>query len=272
MPVFTWQQKNDVLFLTVTAFTETGLVKHGFTSRLGGISQPPYHTLNMSFTVRDVPEKVVENRRRAAEAIGFPLEDLVALQQVHGDRVAVATSEHKGRGALNYETALPETDAVITREAGVPLSTYHADCVPVFFLDPVTPAVGLAHAGWKGTALKIAAKTLLAMHGHFGTRVEDCLVAIGPSIGPCCYEVDGRVKDIFGQAFREAGAFFQATGEEKWHLDLWEANTRALEEIGVPRRHIFVSRLCTGCRTDLFYSHRKEKGLTGRMAALIMLR
>lgn len=257
--------------MTVTPLTETGLVKHGFTSRLGGVSQPPFHTLNLGFTVQDAPEKVVENRRRAARAVGFPLEDLVALQQVHGDRVAVVAAEHRGRGALTYETALPGTDAVITNVPGVPLSTYHADCVPVIFLDPVTPAVGLAHAGWKGTALKIAAKTLLEMKKYFGTRVEDCLVAIGPSIGPCCYEVDRPVRDAFGQAFAHGEAFFRAAGQGKWHLDLWEANASALEEAGVPRDHIFTSRLCTGCQRDLFYSHRKENGLTGRMAALIML-
>lgn len=270
--MFAWQEKDGVQWLTVTAFEETGLVQHGFTSRRGGVSDSPYDSLNLSFTVGDRVEQVLANRRRAAGAIGFPLEDLVALQQVHGDRVAVVTAEHKGRGAFTLDTALPETDAVITRERGVPLSTYHADCVPVFFLDPKTPAVGLAHAGWKGTALQIAAKTLLAMNRHFGTRVEDCLVAIGPSIGPCCYEVDGRVKEAFDEAWAGAGALFVATGKEKWHLNLWEANAGALAEIGVPRQHIFVSGLCTGCRTDWFFSHRKERGLTGRMAAFIMLR
>lgn len=269
--MFEWQTVKGVSFLTVPAFTKTGLVKHGFTSRIGGTSQPPYDTLNMGFTVDDDPARVLENRRRVAQAIGFPLDDLVALKQVHKDHVAVITGNHKGLGALTYETALEDTDALITAEPGVPISTYHADCVPVFLLDPVTPAVGLAHAGWKGTALKIAAKTVMKMNKHFGTRMEDCLVAIGPSIGPCCYEVDARVKEVFEREFVNSDAFFRDTGSEKWHLDLWAANASALEEIGVPGKNILVSSLCTGCQTDVFYSHRKENGVTGRMAALIML-
>lgn len=269
--MFEWQTINGVPLLTVSAFAETGLVNHGFTSRIGGTSQPPYDTLNMGFTVQDDPARVLENRRRVAEALDFPLKDLVALKQVHQDRVAVITGDHKGRGALTYETALDNTDALITAEPGVPISTYHADCVPVFFLDPVTPAVGLAHAGWKGTALKIAAKTVTEMNKYFGTRTEDCLVAIGPSIGPCCYEVDARVKEVFEREFVNSDALFRATGQEKWHLDLWAANVDALLEIGVPEQHIFVSSMCTGCQNDVFYSHRKENGITGRMAALIML-
>lgn len=269
--MFEWQTIKGVPLLTVSAFSETGLVKHGFTSRFGGTSQPPYDTLNMGFTVKDAPARVLENRRRVAQALDFPLKDLVALKQVHQDHVAVVAADHKGRGALTYETALEDTDALITAEPGVPISTYHADCVPVFLLDPVTPAVGLAHAGWKGTALKIAAKTVIKMNQCFGTRIEDCLVAIGPSIGPCCYEVDAKVKDVFEREFVNSDVFFRATGNNKWHLDLWAANVHALEKIGVPGKNILVSSMCTGCQNDMFYSHRKENGVTGRMAALIML-
>lgn len=270
--LFQWRRSEGVSLLTVAAFSATGLVRHGFTARTGGVSEPPYHTLNMGFTVNDDPLHVLENRRRVATALGVPLTRMVAAKQVHGDRVALIKAGDEGRGALTYDDALEDTDALVSAERGILLSTYHADCIPVSVLDPVTPAIGLAHAGWKGTALKIAGKAVAKMSSCFGTRPEDCLVAIGPGIGPCCYEVDQRVKEVFHRQFAGSSEFFRPVAGGHWHLDLWAANVRALKEAGVKEEHIFVSSMCTCCNTDTFFSHRKEGGRTGRMASLMMLK
>lgn len=269
--MFQWEKKDGVTLLTVSALTATGLVKHGFTTRHGGVSEPPYHSLNMGLTVNDEPLRVQENRTRVSNILDFPLEKLVAAKQVHGDRVALISTEHCGKGALEYETALADTDALITAEIGVPISTYHADCVPLLIFDPVTPAIGLAHAGWKGTALKIGAKTIEKMAHFFDTKAEDCLVAIGPSIGPCCYEVDEKVRAVFSKQFTDSSGFFKRRGQNRWLLDLWEANKISLAEIGVPNEQFFGSGCCTACRVDSFFSYRKEGGSTGRMAAMMML-
>lgn len=270
--MFQWQKINEITLLTVTAFSDTGLVSHGFTSRTGGVSPVPYQSLNMGFTVNDEHDNVIRNRQRVADGLGFPLEDLVAAKQVHGDRVAVITGEQLGKGALTYDTALKDTDALITDQPGIPISTYHADCIPVLLLDPVTPAIGLAHAGWKGTALQIGAKTLAKMTACYGTNPQDCLAAIGPGIGPCCYEVDDKVKDVFARQFAGSEDFFKPVGTGHWHLDLWLANAAALQQAGVPQQNIFVSGLCTSCNHELFFSHRRDKGQTGRMASLMMLK
>lgn len=270
--MFQWQKIHEISLLTVTAFSATGLVSHGFASRSGGVSPAPYVSLNMGFTVGDDQANVIQNRQRVADGLGFPLESLVAAKQVHGDRVALISKEQLGRGALTYDTALQDIDALITDRRGIPISTYHADCIPVLLLDPITPAIGLAHAGWKGTALQIGAKTLAKMTACFGTKPQDCLAAIGPGIGPCCYEVDDKVKDAFARKFAGSQNFFKPVGTGHWHLDLWAANAKALEQAGVPRQNIFVSGLCTACNSEWFFSHRRDKGQTGRMASVMMLK
>jgi len=272
LPGFTLRQKDGVQYLTIDSFSRTGLVAHAFTTRCGGVSVGPYAGLNMSFRVGDRPENVLINRLSICRALGAEPADLVAAAQVHGDAVARVTAEHRGKGAAEAQSALPATDALITRERGILLSSYHADCVPVFLLDPVQKVIGVAHAGWKGTALKIAARTVEAMQQSFGTRPRDCLAGIGPAIGPCCYEVDGPVFSRFQSVFPDWPALFTPAAPGHWYLNLWEANRRALLEAGLQEERITVANLCTSCRQDLFFSHRASGGRTGRMAALIMLR
>lgn len=270
--MFLQEMKKGAAIFTIPFFRETNLVSHGFTTRTGGESKTPYASLNMGFTVGDDPKLVLKNRKLVADVLNFPLENLVAAKQVHQDKIAVVTHKDSGKGALRYTDALEDTDALITAEKNIPLSTYYADCVPIFILDPVTPAIGLAHAGWKGTALKIGAKTIAKMTKVFGTEVKNCKIAIGPSIGSCCYQVDERVKTAFKESYANTTNFFQSSKPGHWQLNLWEANKASLMEIGVPAVQIVISNLCTSCNPDLFFSHRKENGLTGRMAALMMLK
>ncbi|MBO8142750.1 MAG: peptidoglycan editing factor PgeF [Firmicutes bacterium] len=250
----------------VAAWADLG-IRHGFTDRRGGVSLSPYDSLNLGFHVGDDPARVRENRRRACEALGVSPGSLVVAQQVHGARVAVVTREDAGRGAEEPAGAVPGADALITADAGPVLAGLYADCVPVLLFDPKTPAAGLVHAGWRGTAQVIAARAVEAMREAFGTRPEDCLAAIGPSIGPCCYEVGSEVADRFGPSARR---YFMRKGG-RWHLDLWQANREALEAAGLPAAAIWTAQVCTCCRSDLFFSHRGSGGRTGRMAALIGL-
>lgn len=269
---FQLREEKGIKYFVVEEFVKTGLVVHGFSTRQGGISKDAFKELNMAFPPPDLPENVRENRRRFCEVIGIDYHKLIFPQQTHSDHVQVVTEMDTGRGALDYESGFPDTDALITNCPQVPLGTCYADCVPLFFLDPVKKVVAVCHAGWKGTMNKIGTKTLRMMQDTFGTEPRSCLVAIAPSIGPCCYEVDLPVVEKVQQSFCYWEELLRETGEQKWKLNLWEANRLPLLEAGVPAENIIMSGLCTVCHPHLFFSHRRDHGLSGRMAAVIMLK
>lgn len=233
-------------------------VPHAFSTRVGGVSEGPYQGLNIGQTTRDVPQRVHENRLRLAREVGIP--PVRTLSMVHGTRV-VRVDRHP--------PAVREGDACITDRPGVPMMITTADCVPIFFHDPVRRAVGLAHAGWRGTVAGIAAETVQALAREYGSRAGDVLVGIGPAIGPCCFEVDRDVAEPFLQRF--PGKDLVAERLNKFTVDLWRANIQVLLEAGVAEERIRISRLCTSCREDLFFSYRRDRTVTGRMAALIAL-
>lgn len=252
----------------VEEFSSTGLVAHGFSTRHAGTGR--FSGLNLGLHVDDVREAVVENRRLVCRALGSDFSRLVACDQVHGTRVAIVDERHAGRGADDYSTSLPETDGLITASRNIMLSLYFADCVPVLLLDPVTPAIGLAHAGWKGTAGRIAVNVLEAMAGEFGTAPSDCLAAVAPAIGPCCYEVGSDVANaVAGTA--DGAVRCISRRMDRFMLDLPGVNACQLAEAGVSLPNIVVSRACTQCTTADFFSYRRE-GPTGRMGAFLMLR
>lgn len=265
------QAKGDLYWGVFAHFARTGLVRHGFSTRRGGISKAPFASLNLGLHTGDDGSAVQENRRRFCRVFGLDLRHAVTADQVHGESIAVITERDCGRGALVYETAIPRTDALITDTPGIPLLMFYADCVPVYFLDPEHKAIGIAHAGWKGTVAKIGQKTLEMMAKQFGTTPAACLAAVGPSVGPCCYEVDQFVYDKVTEAFAWGKDLLRETGPGKWKLDLWRANRQQLEEIGVPAQNIVVAEVCTSCNTDMYFSYRAERGLTGRMGALMAL-
>ena len=246
-------------------------IKHGVSTRLGGLSTPPYATLNLGLKSGDDPDKVLLNRDLFCQAVGVDYARAVTGQQVHGDHIHLVLEDDAGRGTRSHAAAVPASDALITNRRGLPLILFYADCVPVLIFDPVRRAIGLSHAGWKGTVARIAAKTVLAMGEHFGTSPADCFVGIGPSIGPCCYEVDAPVVEALQASFEGTWRDLVVPSADKWHLDLWHANRDQLEEIGVPRAHIDISGVCTAENTALFYSHRAERGNTGRHGAVICL-
>lgn len=261
---------------------ESWMAKHpkltaGFSTRPGGVSEGPYASLNCGLHVEDDPSRVVENRRRLSAALGAPFDASVYAEQVHGKEIQVVGALQRGAGREAREDALQGKDGFVTKEPGVVLHALFADCVPLFFYDPVKQAVGLAHAGWKGTALGIAAATVETMSAAFGSRPRDLKAAIGPSIGRCCYEVDDRVMDRMEKSLRDIWVadaqepLYERMDGGKAMLNLQQINRQIMIKAGILPSGIEISGLCTSCRTDLFYSHRKEGGRTGRMSAWIGL-
>ena len=246
------------------------LVTHAISTRLGGVSKKPYDSLNLAFHVGDYIDAVRDNRQLFAHSLFLNAKDIVSAKQVHGANVAMVTKKHSGLGAKDYESAIDDTDALITNVVDVPLLLCFADCTPLLFVDPVNRAVGVAHAGWKGTANRIAEKTIVAMKENFGTNPKDCLVGIGPSISKEVYEVGEDVVRIFREFPDNSGFLFNVGN--KFHLDLWEANRRILINAGVLPENIEVAGACTFGENSWYYSYRAENGVCGRIGALIALK
>ena len=261
---FEMTSQNKIRFGQFKSFSKVGFC-NAFSCRENGESDIVPGILNLALHVGDDPEKVIRNRNRFAESIGVDAGRFTTCAQVHGSRVQVVTEELIGSGAFSYETTIPETDALITALPDVPLLLFYADCVPVLLADPATGAIGLAHAGWRGTAAQIAKKTVFAMKKTFGVDPKNMLGAIGPSIGPCCYEVDDAVKENM----QDYNCFFTDKGNGKYWLDLWQVNRRQLTEAGLLAEHIFVAGVCTNDNPEQFCSYRHEKGKTGRMGVCL---
>jgi hypothetical protein len=242
----------------------------GCTGRDGGVSKPPYDELNVGLHVGDDQQAVIENRRCIARALDIELSSFVIPQQVHGSDVRMVTSIDRGRGALRGEDAIPGVDALITREAGIALAVMLADCVPVVVFDPVTPAVGVAHAGWAGTVSHVARNTVTAMRKELGSDPSTLLAGVGPSIGPDSYEVGAEVAERAQAEFPDTGVV-RPQGNGKFLLDLWGCNVADLRAAGLPREHIEVAGLDTFQLPERFFSHRRQQP-TGRFLALAMLR
>jgi polyphenol oxidase len=247
----------------------------GFSTREGGISASPYHSLNCGLHIQDDSEAVIHNRKQIADTLHIPFEAWTCADQVHGSRVAVIDERHRGRGSVSLADAIPNTDGMVTSVKGIWLTAFFADCVPLYFIDPVLEVVGLAHAGWKGTVSDISGETVRTMVRKFGSKPEHIHAAIGPSIGSCCYEVDSNVLNEVRRILIEKGLLFHADEcytakpDGKAMLNLREINRRLLQKEGILQSHIELTHLCTSCDTDTFFSHRKEAGRTGRMISWI---
>jgi polyphenol oxidase len=247
-------------------------VEHFVSTRLGGVSDGRYASLNFSFRTGDEPERVVTNRSRLFNALEIDPSGVVAGKQVHETKVRRVTAEHRGRGATDYESALDDTDALITDEPGLCLMVLAADCVPVLLYDPQHSAIGAAHAGWRGTVAHIAQRTVEAMVDAFGTNPSDLIAGVGPSIGPEDYEVGPEVIEQVQAAF--PGAWEQqvrALPNGKGIFDLWTSNRLQLEASGIPSGQIEVSAISSFQATDRFFSERREGRPTGRFAAGLVL-
>ena len=238
---------------------------HGFTTRFGGVSEGPLSSMNLAIKLEETEENVAENFRILGRALGFDLTDLVLTRQTHSDIVRVVSrSDCNGCFHRDY----PECDALVTADPGVALTVFTADCTPLLFHDPVTGAVGAAHAGWRGTAQRIAVKTARAMVERFGSRPEDIRAAIGPNIGLCHFETDADVPEAILRAYGEEARQWIETRGEKFHLDLKEINALGLRQLGITQ--IDVSGSCTACQPQRFWSHRVTRGQRGSQGAVIM--
>lgn len=279
-----WNQieKDGVAVITFPLFERAGLV-HGFSTRKGGVSTGQYAAMNLGFKTGDKPESVMENHKRFAKAVGYDEQKLVFGDQVHGTEVRRVDVSDAGKGIFR-ESDIKEVDGLVTDDENVVLMTFCADCIPLFFYDPVRRAVGSSHSGWRGTVARMGARTVEAMEREFGSRPEDILAVVGPSICADCYEVGKEVADAFCQEFdgkwrgeilrRRGGEETvreNRDGEEKYQLDLWRANEIILLEAGLLAGHIEVSGLCTCCHKDLLFSHRATGGRRGSLAGAITL-
>ncbi len=262
--------KGELLYYSFPAFDRLPFVRHGISTRLGGVSQGIYSAMNLSFHRGDDREAVVENYRRICEALAVQPEQLVLSAQTHTVHVYNATAADRGRG-FQRECGYTDVDGLLTDEPGVVLCTHYADCVPLLFVDPVRRVVATSHAGWRGTVGGIAAVTVERMVSDYGCQREDILAAIGPSIGHCCFEVDAPVYEAFAKLPFFDDRCFTADPGDKFHIDLWEVNRRFLRQAGVTAEHITVTDLCTRCHPDVFWSHRATGGQRGGLAAFISL-
>lgn len=251
---------------------ETGMVKHCFTTREGGVSEDIFASLNLSFTRGDKKEAVEENFRRVAKALGTEYENFVFTDQTHTTNVRKVTRADAGKGIVR-ERDYTDVDGLITNEPGLVLSTFYADCVPLYFVDPVHKAIGLSHSGWRGTVGRMGKATLEAMNREYGTNPKDVICAIGPSICQSCYEVSEDVAVEFKEEFQghEAEILIDK-GNGKYQLDLWKANEIVLTEAGVLREHLAVTNICTCCNPKLLFSHRASHGKRGNLGAFLSIK
>lgn len=257
------QQVDGLAYCTFESFAPyEGELIHGITTRHGGVSTGSYRSLNVSHGLGDDPAAVEENLQRTCRALGLCREDLVSPNQRHTANVRRVGCADRGHVVFNC-------DGLVTDDCGVPLLLRYADCAPVLIYDPVHRALALVHSGWRGTVQGVVRAALAAMAREFASRPVDLVAAIGPSIGPCCYEVGDDVVDAVRAVFDRPDELLPAGSWGQRRFDLWAANRRWLVDGGV--RQIEVGEICTACRTDEFYSHRAEAGKTGHFAATMML-
>ena len=251
---------------------ETGIVENAFTTREGGVSEGIFESLNLSFTRGDDPDAVKENYRRIAAVFGKEVSDIVCSDQTHTTNVRRVDRTYGGCGVIK-DRPYTDVDGLVTDEPGLILATFYADCVPLYFVDPVHKAIGLSHSGWRGTVERMGQATLDKMKAEFGTDPADVYAAIGPSICQDCYEVSEDVAEAFTEAFAgHEEEILIDKGNGKYQLDLWKANEIVMMDAGVKREHLAVTNICTCCNERLLFSHRASKGKRGNLGAFLMLR
>lgn len=260
-------------YLSFPMLDDVGFIRHGFSTRLGGVSTGAFTSLNLSFSRGDDPDCVARNFERIAKTLSVDVRQMVYAMQTHTTNVLTVTAEHAGMGVVKERT-YQEIDALVTNVPGIVLVTSHADCVPLFFVDPVRRAIGLAHSGWKGTVHNIAAATVEKMTENYCSQPEDILAFIGPSVCRNCYEVGEDVAEQFAQAYR--GTAFQGIltpkGCGKFLLDLHTANFKNLTKAGLKPEHIGITDICTCCNPKLLFSHRASRGNRGGLCGFLQIR
>ncbi len=270
--IFT-EMEGDTPYLAYPMLTNTGLVHHGFSTRLGGVSKDCWSSLNLSFTRGDDKEHVRENFNRIGNAIGVKPENMVFTHQTHTTNVRVVTEKERGMGIV-CPRDYSDVDGLVTNVPELCLVTFFADCVPLYFLDPVKKVIGLSHSGWRGTVGKIGNNTVRCMQENFGCKPEHILAAIGPSICQECYEVSEEVIEQFRTQFSEEYQkdLFYRKPNGRYQLDLWKANELIFLEAGIKKEHIAITNICTHCNRDLMFSHRATGDKRGNLCAFLALK
>lgn len=259
-------------YLSYPLLEQTGMVKHCFTTRLGGVSEGIFESLNLSFSRGDQRAAVEENFQRVAQALGTEYGNFVFTDQTHTVNVRRVGIEDAGKG-LTRACGYSDVDGLITNEPGLVLSTFYADCVPLYFIDTKKRAIGLSHSGWRGTVRRMGRVTLETMRREFGTLPEDVICAIGSSICQDCYEVSEDVAEEFNREFSShSGEILVNKGNGKYQLDLWRANEMILLEAGIKPEHLSVTDLCTCCNDKILFSHRASQGKRGNLGAFLCLK
>ena len=262
---------DTVPYLTYNSLSEIKFINHAFSTRLGGVSEGEFTSMNLAFNRGDNPECVTENYKRLCKSAGFDFKSLTASAQDHHTFVRAVTKADRGVGIYKPRD-MESVDAIITNETGVTLVTYYADCTPLYFVDTKNRAIGLAHGGWRGTVGRIAEKTIQKMTGLYGTNPADITAAVGPAISVCCYEVDKPcIDNFYALEDLDTDKFIFPKDGGKYMLDLLECNRQILVSAGVKPENITVSDVCTNCNSELLWSHRATKGHRGTMCAFMCL-
>lgn len=262
----------DMEYLTFPILEETGMVKHLFSTRAGGVSEGIFSTMNLSYTRGDKKESVDENYRRVAAAMNCDITDFVCSDQTHTTNIRKVTALDRGKGVTKRKD-YTNIDGLITDEAGIVLVTFYADCVPLYLVDTRHRAIGLAHSGWRGTVDRMGQCTLLAMKEAYHTKPEDVVAAIGPSICGECYEISSDVAEAFAERFsgKVCEEILRAKGNGKYLLDLWKANYYVFTEAGVRPDRIGITDICTCCNPKYLFSHRASQGKRGNLGAFMAI-
>lgn len=270
------EEKDGVTYMTFDLLKGKN-VKHGFSTRVGGVSEGVFGTLNLGFNRGDSDENVRENFKRISTALDMSYEKMCLSMQTHTTNVIVVDEKDAGNG-ITHPLPYKDVDGLVTNVKNLPLVTFYADCVPLYFYDPVNEVIAMAHSGWRGTVGKIGKITLETMNKNFGSKAADTICCIAPSICKNCYEVSGDVANEFIKAFGKENeskllrkSIFNPFDEDKYMLDLWEACKLVFQEAGVPDNHIEITDYCTRCNPDLFYSHRMMGAHRGSLAGFISL-
>lgn len=260
-------QQKDSSFLSVPLWEKQNpSLIVGFTTRTGGFSHSPYNTFNLGLHVDDQYDDILNNRRKLGNSLGIPLSHWVAAEQTHGTRIHIIDKHDKGKGAETLETSIKGTDGLITRESGILCTAFFADCVPLFFYDPVSGYIGIAHAGWRGTTDKIG-QHMVEKYKKLGVNPKNLQAVIGPAISKEKYEVDERVVTHIDTKYRDGVT--EKISHNKFLLDLHLLNQKVLCDAGINESNIKMSRHCTYTEEDMFFSHRRDQGKTGRMLGYI---
>jgi YfiH family protein len=281
---------NDLEYLQFPKLSNLEEISHLFTTRMGGVSKEHLWSMNLSFSRGDKAENVLENYKRISSVLGCDVGDIVSSHQTHTTNIRIVTSMDKGNG-VTKELDYTDIDGLVTNEKGLALACFYADCVPLYFVDPIKKVIGLAHSGWRGTVAGMGLDMVQKMQEVFGCDPKDIIAAIGPSICQDCYEISEEVAERFRQgmwseevikdlldSIHISGIYgdkkLLESGKEpgKYQLDLWLANLIVLCRAGIKLENIDITDVCTCCNPKYLYSHRASNGLRGNLAAFLMIK